>query len=69
MSVVEDTANKSSSVRRTKHRLMLVSNSAVSAKKKSRFIKNQEASRLLRNFGIRTPVSNILLNSDTLFQN
>ena len=40
--------NKNSSVRRTKQKrkLMLLSNCVVCGKKKSRFIKNQEASRL-----------------------
>ena len=44
----ENTANKlSGSVRRTKQNgPVLVSNSTVSGKKNSRFIKNQEASRL-----------------------
>ena len=40
-------ANKNSSAKRTKqNRLMLVSNCAVCGNKKSKFIKNQEASRL-----------------------
>ena len=39
------TANKNSSVRKTKHnRLTLLSNCAVCAKRKSTFIKNQEVS-------------------------
>ena len=43
----KNTTNKISSVRRTRqNRLMLVSNCAICGKKKSRFIKNQEASRL-----------------------
>ena len=47
MSVVKNAANKNSSTRRTKqNRLMLASNCAVCGKKKLRFIKNQEASRL-----------------------
>ena len=40
-------ANKNSSVRRTKENgLMLLSNCTVCSKKKSRFIKSQEAGRL-----------------------
>ena len=48
ISCKKNTANKKSSVRRTiQNRLMLLSNCAVSGKKKTwRFIKNQEASRL-----------------------
>ena len=47
ISCKKNTANKNSSVRRTKqNRLILVSNYSASVKKKSRFIKNQEASRL-----------------------
>ena len=43
----KNTANKNSSVRRTKqNRLMLLPNFVVYSKKKSRFIKNQKASRL-----------------------
>ena len=47
ISCKKNTANKKSRVRRTiQNRLMLLSNCAVSGKKTSRFIKNQEASRL-----------------------
>ena len=43
----KNTANKNSSVRRTnQNRLMLLPNFAVCGKKKSKFIKNQEVSRL-----------------------
>ena len=62
----ENTANKNSSVRKTKqNRLMLVSNS-ICGKKKSRFIKNQEASGLLSKLEIRTQLSNNLLIHDIL---
>ena len=37
---------------------MLVSNCAICVKKKSRFIKNQEASLSLSKLGIRTQLSN-----------
>ena len=41
----ENTTKKNSSVRRTKqNRLMILSNCAICGKKKSRFIRNQEAS-------------------------
>ena len=43
----KNTANTNSGIRRTKqNRLTLVSNCAVCGKKKSKFIQNQEASRL-----------------------
>ena len=47
VSCKKNIANKNSSARRTKQsRLMLLSNCAVFSRKKSRFIKNQETSRL-----------------------
>ena len=47
LSCQKNTANKNSSVRRTKqNRLILLRNCAVSIKKKPRFIKHQEAGRL-----------------------
>ena len=47
VSCKKNAANKNSSFRRTRqNRLMLASNCAICGKKKSRFIKNQEASRL-----------------------
>ena len=64
----KNTANKSSSVRKTKqNRLMLVLNFAICGKKIPRFIKNQEANGLLSKLGIRTPLSNIPLIGDILF--
>ena len=48
VSCKKKTANKTSSVRRTKqNRLTLVSNSSICSKKKSKFFKNQRASELL----------------------
>ena len=35
--------------------------------KKSRFIKNQEAKRLLSNLGIKTPLTNVPILRDILF--
>ena len=64
----KNTMNKNCSVRGTKqNRLMLASNCAICGKKKSRFIKNQEASRLFSKLGIRTPVSNTPLIRYILF--
>lgn len=48
VSCKKNTGDKNSRVRKTKQiRLMLVSNCFICAKKKLRFIKNQELSRLL----------------------
>ena len=46
---------------------MLLSKCAKCGSEKSRFIKNQEAKGLLRNLGIRTPLSNVPLLGDILF--
>ena len=46
---------------------MLVSNSVICDRKKSRFIKNQEASRLLSKLGMRTPLRDFLLIGDISF--
>ena len=46
---------------------MLLSNCTICVRKKSTFIKNQEASGLLGKLGIRTPLSNVPLIGDTLF--
>ena len=55
------TANKISSMRRTKQNwLMLASNSTISGKEKPTFINNQNPSELLHKLGIRT-------TSDILF--
>ena len=68
VSCKKKTANESSSVTRTKQkRLMLISNCGIFSQKKPRLIKIQEATRLLSKLGIRTPLSNIPLISDTLF--
>ena len=52
-----------------KHFVVFVSESnyAFCGRKKSTFIRNQEASGFLSNLGIRTPLSNIPLISDILF--
>ena len=46
---------------------MLLSNCTIRNSKKSRFITNQEAKGLLRNLGIRTPISKIPILGDILF--
>ena len=40
---------------------MIQSNCAICSSKKSRFIKEQQAKGLLRNLGIKTPLSKVLL--------
>ena len=46
---------------------MILSQCAVCGAKKAKFIKEQEAKRLLSNLGIRTPLSKIPLLGDILF--
>ena len=46
---------------------MLLSKCAIRGSKKSRFIKEQEASRLLSSLGIKTPSSKISLLGNILF--
>ena len=50
-------------VRNRENRLMIQSNCATWSSKKSRFIKEQQAMRILSNLGIKTPLSKVpLLN-------
>ena len=53
--------------KRSNGRRMLLSNCAICNSKKSRFIKNQEAKGLLRNLGIRIPLSKVTILGDILF--
>ena len=48
-------------------RLMILSKCAICGSKKSKFIKNQEAKRLLSTLGIKTPLNKLPISSDTLF--
>ena len=48
-------------------RTMILSKCAICGSKKSKFIKKQEAKRLLSNLGIRTPWSKIPILGDVLF--
>ena len=50
-----------------KQKLMLLSKRAVCGSKKSRFIKEQEATGLLCSLGIRTPLNQVLLVGTILF--
>ena len=48
-------------------RTMILSKCTICVSKKSRFIKNQEAKGLLRNLGVRTPLSKVPMLCDILF--
>ena len=48
-------------------RVMILSKCAIYNNTKSRFIKNQEAKRLLSNLGIKTPLSKVPILGDILF--
>ena len=55
--------NNSKIVRNNQNRLMIQSNCANCGSKKSRFIKEQQATGILSNLGIKTPLSKVpLLN-------
>ena len=64
----KNTENVDSKMLKTKNgRTMFSSRCAVCGNKKSRFLKEQEAEGLLRNLGLKTPLSNIPLLGDILF--
>ena len=62
MKCKKDTENINPRIARTKNnRLVMQSKCFICEIKKSRFVKEQEANGLLRNLGIKTPLSKILL--------
>ena len=64
----KDTENITPKVSKTSNnRIMVLSKCATCGSKKSRFIKNQEAKGLLRNLGIKTPLSKVPILGDILF--
>ena len=64
----KDSENINLKVSKTSNgRTMLLSNCAICGSKKSRFINNQEAKRLLSNLGIRAPLSKVPILADILF--
>ena len=64
----KNTETKNPKVVKTKNkRIMLLSKCAVCDSKKSKFIKEQEATRLFTSLGIRTPLSEIPLVGPLLF--
>ena len=64
----KDTESVDSKMLKTKNgKTMLSSKSVVCVSKKSRFIKKQEAKRLLSRLGLKTPLNKIPLLGDILF--
>ena len=64
----KNTESKNPKVARTKNgRIMLLSKCAVRDSKKSKFIKQQDASGSLSSLGIKTPLSEIPLVGPILF--
>ena len=64
----KNTESKNPKVVKTKNgRIMLLSKCAVCDSKKSKFIKQQEASGLLSSLGIKTPLNKIPLLGPLLF--
>ena len=64
----KDTENINPRVSKTSNnRTMILSKCAICGSKKSRFIKNQEANRLLSNLGIKTLLSIVPILGDILF--
>ena len=59
--------SKNPKVVRTKNVRMMLSNCVVCNSKKSKFIKEQEASGLLSSLGIKTPLNKISLLGHLLF--
>ena len=48
-------------------KLMIISKCALCGNRKSKFIKKQDAKRLLSKLGIKTPLSNVPVLGDILF--
>ena len=65
----KNTESKNPKVARTKNgRIILFSNCAVCDRKKTKFIKQQQASGLLHSLGIKTPLSKIPLVGPLCFR-
>ena len=64
----KNTENKDPRGLKTKNdKTMILSKWAICGSKKSRFIKKQEASGILSNLGLKTPLSKVPLLGDILF--
>ena len=65
---MKNTKNIDARMMKTKNgRFVLSSECAICGSRKSKFMKEQEAEGLLRNLGIRTPLTKIPLLGDLLF--
>ena len=64
----KDTENINPRVSNTSNgKTMILSKCAICGRKKSRFIKDQEAKGLLSNLGVREPLSKVPISGDILF--
>ena len=64
----KNTENINSRVSKTSNvKTMILSKCAICGSKKSRFIKDQEATGLLSNLGVKTPLSRVAILGDILF--
>ena len=64
----KDTENINPRVSNTSNgRTMILSKFSICGSKRSRFIKNEEAKRLLNNLGSRAPLSKVPILGDILF--
>ena len=64
----KDTENINLRVSNTSNgRTMILSKCAICSRKRSRFIRNQEAKGLLSNLGVRTPLSKVPVLGNILF--
>ena len=64
----KDTENINPRVSNTSNgRVIILSKCAICGSKKSRFIKDQEATGLLSNLGVKTPLSKVAILGDILF--
>ena len=64
----KDTENIGPEISSTSNgKAMISSKCAICGSEKSRFIKNQEAKDLLRNLGIKAPISKVPILGDILF--
>ena len=63
----ENTENINPKVSKTSNGKTILPKCAIYGSKKSRFIKKQEASGILTNLGLKTPLNNIPLLGDILF--
>ena len=64
----KDTENIDPKISSTSNgKAMILSKCAICGSKKSRFIKNQEAKRLLSNLGIETPLSKVPILGNIFF--